>query len=76
METRGSDRETTGKRLSKTAVALVELIRTQPELTIPEMAERLNRSVSAIEKQMRQLRDNEIVARIGPDKGGHWEVLE
>lgn len=68
--------KTTGKRLSKTAKAVVELIREHPEITIAEIAARLSRSVSAIEKQMRQLRDNEIVARIGPDKGGHWEVLE
>lgn len=68
--------KTTGKRLSKTARAIVDLMRKEPEITIPEMAERLKRSISAIEKQVRQLRDDEMIARIGPAKGGHWEVLE
>jgi len=68
--------KTTGKRLSKTARAIVDLMRKQPEITIPELAERLKRSISAIEKQVRQLRDDEMIARIGPAKGGHWEVLK
>jgi len=45
--------KTTGKRLSKTARAIVDLMRKQPEITIPELAERLKRSISAIEKQVR-----------------------
>jgi len=51
-------------------------MRKQPEITIPELAERLKRSISAIEKQVRQLRDDEMIARIGPAKGGRWEVLK
>ncbi|MDZ4851664.1 MAG: ATP-binding protein [Pirellulaceae bacterium] len=71
-----TEEKTTGKRLSKTARAIVDLMRKQPEITIPELAERLKRSISAIEKQVRQLRDDEMIARIGPAKGGHWEVLK
>jgi hypothetical protein len=25
---------------------------------------------------VRQLRENEIIGRVGPAKGGHWEILE
>ena len=66
----------TGKKLGKTAQQIVNLMRPTPKITIPELAEALGRSLSAIEKQVRQLRDNGTIARVGPDKGGHWEVLE
>ena len=30
---------------------------------------------SGIAKQMQQLQASGIIKRIGPDKGGHWEIL-
>ncbi|GAA4422362.1 hypothetical protein GCM10023155_05840 [Bremerella cremea] len=68
--------KTTGKKLSKTAVAIVDRMRQDPEITIPELAERLGRSVSAIEKQIRQLKDEKLINRVGSAKGGHWTILE
>jgi len=40
------------------------------------MAQSLNRSRSAIAKQIAILKELNIIKRIGPDKGGHWEVIE
>jgi ATP-dependent DNA helicase RecG len=68
--------KTTGKRLGKTALAIVERMRLTPKMTIAELAEQLGRSLSSIEKQVRQLKEERVITRVGPDKGGHWEVLE
>ena len=64
------------KRIGKTGTAIVKAMRENPEITIDELAEKLNRSTSAIEKQIRTLREEEVIGRVGPAKGGHWEVLE
>ena len=50
------------------------MIRQQPEITIPEMAEALGRSTRAIEMQLANLKKSGKVQRIGPAKGGRWEI--
>jgi len=47
-----------------------------PPINIAELAEALNRSTSAIEKQISKLQELEQIRRIGPDKGGHWEIVD
>lgn len=32
-------------------------------------------SLRAVEKQLAKLKQDGILRRIGPDKGGHWEVI-
>jgi len=45
-----------------------------PEMTIPQLAMELEISTRAVEKQIAKLRKNNQLKRIGPAKGGHWEV--
>jgi len=52
------------------------MIRQQPEITIPEMAEALGKSTRAIEMQLAKLRKSGKVQRVGPAKGGRWEITE
>jgi len=33
-------------------------------------------STRAIEKQLDKLKQKGIIRRVGPDKGGHWEIIE
>jgi ATP-dependent DNA helicase RecG len=47
-----------------------------PEITIPEIANKLSRSERAIELQINRLKDELVIGRVGPAKGGHWKVLE
>ena len=39
-----------------------------------EMAEALGVSTKAIEKHLSRLKSEGVISRIGPDKGGYWEV--
>ncbi len=68
--------KTSEKRLGKTAKLIVAELRANSQITIAELAATLKKSDRAIEMQLRQLRDKEVIARVGPDKGGHWEVLD
>ena len=44
-------------------------------ITIPELAEALGVTTRAIEKQISKLQENEKIKRIGPAKGGYWQVI-
>lgn len=66
--------KTTVKSGLKSTVKTLELIKENPLITIPELAIALNKSKSAIEKQIVKLKENQQLERIGPDKGGYWQV--
>jgi ATP-dependent DNA helicase RecG len=52
------------------------LLKADPGLAAREIATRLGISKRAVEKQIAKLREQGRIRRVGPDKGGHWEVLE
>jgi ATP-dependent DNA helicase RecG len=66
---------TLGKTPGKTPGKILELLKENPDLSIPELAELLGRSESAVERAVRKLRKAGQLERIGPAKGGHWEVI-
>ena len=45
-------------------------------MTIASMAEALDLSSSGVKKILTKLRKDNIVDRIGPDKGGQWVVIK
>ena len=62
------------KRRGESREKILSLLRSDPTLTQSALARRLGLSVKAIEKNIRQLKDAQRLRRVGPDKGGHWEV--
>jgi len=50
-------------------------MRGDPEITIAGLAKNLSITDRAIKKQIEKLKAEGRIRRIGPDKGGHWEVL-
>lgn len=71
-----TEEKTEGKTIGRAAQRIVRLILKNPQITILEMADTLGVTESAVEKQVRKLREQEIIGRVGPAKGGHWEVLK
>lgn len=53
---------------------IIELISQNKYITTLELAESLNRSRSAIAKQIAKLKEDGVIERIGPDKGGYWGI--
>ena len=45
-------------------------------ITISELSKNLKISTRAVEKQIARLKKQGKIRRVGPDKGGHWEVLD
>ena len=60
----------------KSSLKITELMRQSPEITIPEMAKIIGISDRAVRKHIVNLRTQNRLRRVGPDKGGHWEVLK
>jgi ATP-dependent DNA helicase RecG len=52
------------------------MLRQAPRMTIPDLAESLAVSTRAVEKQIAKLREEGRIRRIGPARGGYWEVIE
>lgn len=55
---------------------IIALLRSEPRLPARVLAERLGISPRAVEKQIAKLREHGRLRRIGPAKGGHWEVMQ
>ena len=60
----------------KTKEKLLALLRENPRSTTSELAVALGVSQSGVEWQIRRLKADGILTRVGPDKGGRWEVEE
>ena len=59
----------------KTDERLVDILRANPRITFAGMVEALGVSRSAIQKHIAHLKAAERIRRVGPDKGGYWEVI-
>ena len=68
--------KSTQKSIQKTAREVMKIIAKNPYVSTSEIAAQLGLTRVAVARHIRVLKENHIVARIGPDKGGHWEVVE
>ena len=68
--------KTPGKTPGKTPDMILLLLKEYPKLSIPELAAKMEKSERAVERAIRKLRQMKRLERIGPAKGGHWEVIE
>ncbi len=62
--------------LSERQTEIISLIKQNSRITRRELSEKLAINPSAIQKHLEKLKEMGIIKRIGPDKGGYWEVLE
>ena len=68
--------ETRVKPRVKTPEAILVVLKEDRSLTLAEVAERIGKSVSAVERAAKKLGDQGRLKHVGPQKGGHWEVVE
>ena len=56
--------------------SIVNAIRQNSKISAAEIAMKVGLSSRAVEKRIKTMRENGIIRRIGPDKGGYWEIIE
>ncbi len=55
--------------------SILDAIRQNANISAAEIAMSLGISSRTVEKRIRFMRENGIIRRVGPDKGGFWEVI-
>ena len=71
----GGQKKVVRKSGQKTAERLLEILKRNPAATQAEMMRRLGiKSRNAVQKHIANLKQAGRLRRVGPDKGGHWEV--
>ena len=68
--------ESNPKGNQKSNQKIVDAMRQNPSVTIRELQSVTGLSESGVKKNIRQLRADGIIQRVGGAKGGHWEVLQ
>lgn len=71
---KGKKEEIVGKEKGKEKI--LELLRSNSGITSSGLQEQTGHSKSGVEKIIRQLKEAGKSRRIGPGKGGHWEVMD
>ena len=72
--TQETAQEMSEKMSEKTSEKILRFLADDPTLTIAILAEQCGVSARSIERNLKTLQQNGALERIGPDKGGYWEV--
>ena len=64
------------KGSQKSSQKILETLRQNPNMSTTELAEQIGISRRAVAKHVAVLQSFGVLRRIGPDKGGHWEVVD
>ena len=70
------DQGTTQTTTQKSDQKIIMAIKENPKITRAELQNITGLSESGVKKILRQLQQKGLLSRIGPDKGGHWEIIE
>ena len=62
--------------LKTTDRTLVEFIAKMPTATISMMQQKAGITRDGVNKALKRLKASGVIRRVGPDKGGHWEVVK
>ena len=73
---KGTLKSTWNNSLKGTQKKIVEIIINNPNITILQVAEQLELNPRGVAKHFKALQEKGVIRRVGPDKGGHWEVIE
>ena len=71
-ERKGSSQETTQKTTQK----ILDLIRVNSAITRQELALGVGISEDGVKFHLANLKKEGLLRRVGPDKGGHWEIVK
>jgi len=63
-----------GMKLNDNQQKILDLINDNPYITRNELADKLDITSDGVKYNLNKLNKNNIIERIGPDKGGYWKV--
>ena len=69
-------REKWPEKWPEKAQKILDVISSDKLTTIAKLEVELNLGHTTLKKILREMQNENIIRRVGPDKGGHWEVIE
>ncbi len=66
----------TSKKFNKSQETIIKLIRNNPNITIPQIMIETNLAVASIKKNLKILKNDKIIERVGSNNGGYWKINE
>ena len=63
------------EKLSTTRAKIVRIIWKNPNATAQSISKEINIASRNVQEHLRKLQEQGGIRRIGPDKGGHWEII-
>jgi len=67
--------KTTQKPTQKTTQKIMDAIRQNPEVTRDELATITGITSDGVKYHLQRMQKDGVIRRVGPDKGGHWELV-
>ncbi len=68
--------ENVGETVGKTVGEIIALIDENPEITREELSAKTGLTIRGVEWNLAKLKQKGLLKRIGPAKGGHWEITK
>ena len=65
-----------GVKLGENEIKIIELMRENKYITTKELSEHIKISTTAVDNNISKLKKKGLLRRIGPAKGGHWEIIK
>lgn len=65
-----------GDQISDQMKIILELIMENPKISRIEIAEKMRLHESSVKRRLKMLVDKGAIQRIGPDKGGYWQIVK
>ncbi len=63
------------QKLGPSAKKVLSLIAKNPQITTTDIAAEIGITSDAVKKHLANLKEKELIKRVGPDKGGHWKII-
>lgn len=74
--TQNTTENATENATEKTTEKIIRILKERPYTTAGQLAEELGLTVDGVDYNIRKLKKQGRIVRIGGDKGGHWEINE
>ena len=71
-----SSQKSSQKSVEKSVEKIIKQIAENPKVTVKELTTIVGLSRRGVEKNIKKLQECGIIRRVGPDKGGHWEIIK
>ena len=73
--------ESTGKSTPKSTLkgtrkSILEIIKSNPNITLDQVAAQLRKNPRGIDKHIKILREQGLLRRVDGNNGGHWEIID